>query len=52
MDTKECITMLGDMIECNAYNYRNILEQGDEIVITEKTKDGDTIEVVIRKRSE
>ena len=52
MDTKEVITMMGDMIECNAYNYRNILEQGDEIVLTEKTKDGDTIEVVIRKRSE
>ena len=52
MDTKEVITMLGDMIECNAYNYRNILEQGEEIVLTEKNKDGETIEIQIRKRAD
>ena len=52
MDTKEVITMMGDMIECNAYNYRNILEQGEEIVLTEKNKDGETIEIRIRKKAD
>ena len=49
MDTKEVICMMGDMIECNAYNYRNIIEQGEEIILTEKNKDGETIEIRIRK---
>lgn len=50
MDTKETITMLGDKIEMNAAEYRNIIEQGQELVLREKNSDGETIEITIRKR--
>lgn len=52
MDTKEVICMMGDMIECNAHNYRTIIEQGETIVLTEKNKDGETIEILIRKKAD
>ena len=52
MDTREAICVLGDKIEMNAAEYRIIIEQGHDVVLREKTKDGDTIEAVIRKRSE
>lgn len=44
--------MLGDKVEMNAAEYRIIIEQGHDVVLREKTKDGDTIEVVIRKKAD
>ena len=50
MDTKEAICTLGDRIEMNAAEYRNIIEQGQELVLREKNSDGEPIEITIRKR--
>lgn len=50
MDTKEIICMLGDKIEMNAAEYRNMVEQDIEVKLEEKLPDDTTIEVIIRKR--
>jgi len=50
MDTKEAICMLGDKIEMNAAEYRNMVEQDIEVKLEEKLSDDTTIEVIIRKK--
>ena len=50
MDTKEAICTLGDKIEMNAAEYRNMIEQDMEVKLEEKLNDDTTLEVIIRKK--
>lgn len=50
MDTKEIITMLGDKIEMNAAEYRNMIEQDMEVRLEERLSDDTAVEVIIRKK--
>ena len=50
MDTKEIITMLGDKIEMNATEYRNMIEQDMEVRLEERLSDDTAVEVIIRKK--
>ena len=51
MDTKEIICMLGDKIEMNAAEYRNMIEQEMEVRLEERLPDDTAIEVIIRKKA-
>lgn len=50
MTTKEVLCELGDKIESNADSYRNLLENGAEVTLMEKTDDGKVV-VTIRKEA-
>ena len=49
VNTKEALCTIGDKIESNADSYRQMLEQNTEVHLIEKTDDGQTIEVTIKK---
>lgn len=50
MNTKEALCRIGDKIESDADNYRNMIEHGTVITITEKVDNG-TVIVTVRKES-
>lgn len=50
MNTKEIICMLGDKIEMNADEYRNMIEQDIEVRLEEKLPDDTSVEVIIHKK--
>lgn len=50
MNTKEVLCTIGDKIETDADNYRNVIESGGAVMIREKTDDGVVVVTIYKER--